>query len=253
MLVICGFAAAAVAQSGQGVALVIGIGGYAKAPLLPNAQADAHLVAQAFSQLGFRTTLHMDLSHDGVLAALQEFRQTSGQAEIAVIYFAGHGITRDGQGLLFGRDADLGGQSNTAADTGVPLDLLVWAASNIPRQKLLFIDACRDTPDFDRARAGESQSGLQSSGPLPAGTYIGYAAQAGAAAMDGPVGGNGPFAAALAQMLGQGELEIEDLMRRVRISVIRQSGGLQVPWSQSSLLLPVYLGAAPNIGAVTGH
>lgn len=212
-------------------ALCLGMSRYRDGAFLPSAVRDATLMAARFRALGFQTDLVRDASQNEVLLALARWRLRARGSALAVIYVAAHGVQSGGQTRFFPTDAPV--RQAGGRDAGLPDHLLIRAVSDRPRQKILFLDCCRGVPG-----AGAEQ-------PLPAvalpgGVHITYAAQPQAPAYDGMTT-HSPFAAALDAALMQAGLDMAALARRVRLAVLRETGGAQVPWSRSSLLLPVVL------------
>lgn len=215
-------------------ALVIGNSAYADGLALPNAAKDAETVAHLFDDLGYRVTLLTDANREMMLEAFNAFREATENSTLTIFYFAGHGVHVHGQSFLFATDSEM--TEAEVAETAIPLDVVNWALSSAPRQKVILIDACRTNPAYNAAfpvRPVASNFG--------AGTFIGFSAQPNAPAYDGEGQGLGPFASALVEGIVHGTQDLEALMRQVRVSVIKQTGGLQVPWSRSSLLLPIVL------------
>lgn len=231
-LVWAGVAAPSTADAPR-TALIIGISDYDQAPDLPNAVPDARAVADRFRDLGYDTHLVLNPDRQQLLQSLARLRLASAKAAQVVIYFSGHGTTLDGESYLFPRDADP--QSDRMQDAALPLRVLIRAVSDRPRQKIIFLDACREPP---LARTG---SDAPQAAPPPAGLFIAYAAQPGEIAYDG-AGAHSPFSAALLDQLSRPARQIEDLMRGLRVRVIQQTQGRQVPWSRSSLLSRATLG-----------
>src|SRR5687768_14641997 len=127
------------------VALVIGNSAYAGLGRLSNPPGDAAKVAEALRQVGFSVTQAKDLDQSGFKKALQAFAATSRGADVAVVYYAGHGMEMDGVNYLLPVDATLA----TDADVGfeaVPLDMALRAVEGARRLRLVILDACRNNP-----------------------------------------------------------------------------------------------------------
>lgn len=213
------------------VALVIGIGAYRGLPPLPNARSDAELLAQALRARGFHVLERLDPDRRALIRALAELRIRAAAAELVLIFFAGHGYEDGGGHMLLPADAGASGRDGHA----VPLSVLLRAISDRPRQKILLIDACRDLPDF---RPGPARRAAH---PVAAaGAHIEFSAQHGAPAFDGREGVS-PFAQAWSGVLRGPLTGLDDMVRAARLHVIRVTGGVQIPWSRSSLVRPVRL------------
>lgn len=240
--------AAAPALAQQRVALVVGNGAYRAVPRLANPVADAAAVAVALRAAGFATDLLRDAGKEAQESALRRFGTAAEGAELAVFYFAGHGIQIGGENYLLPVDARL------AHARDVDFELislpLVTRAMQAARARVLILDACRDNPMAAQVRG---LSGTRSIGrglarveAVDLGTLIAFSTSPGAVALDG-AGRNSPFTAALVQHMATPGLEIRQLMTRVRRSVVEATGGQQVPWDNSSLITEVVLrpGHAP--------
>lgn len=234
----------AAAAAAERTAVVFGVGRYDNGPPLANAEADARAIAAALAARGFETELFMNPTRAEILRALAVLRLRSESAELAVIWFSGHGVWAGGGQLLLPSDARF--HPEGLARSAVPLEVLVRAIADRPRQKLIFVDACRELPGLDPA-AGAGLAWAGPAGAGLAGLRIEFASQPGAPAFDG-AGQLSPFAAAWVRALAEGPPDLESASRKVRLEVIRATGGVQIPWSRSSLLRPILLlpGAGPS-------
>ena len=234
------FAAPAQAE-GRRVALVIGNNAYTAEAALENAVRDAELVAGALRRVGFEVTTYHDLDNRALRTALRRFAGVADGAEVAALYFAGHGIAVDGRNWLLPVDARLA-DVRDLDDEAVPDTRLTAAVEGARGLQLVVLDACRNNPFAPRmaGRAGGRQ--VQGRGldripdqDLPPNRLIAFSARDGQVAQDGPGGGDGPYAVALAQRLVQPGVEIGLLLRRVRDDVAALTRATQVPWTYSNL------------------
>lgn len=222
-------------------ALVIGISQYHHMAPLPSAVRDAHLIAASLTLLGFRTQFSLNPTASDLHQTLRVFQHRARHTDLMVVYVAAHGVQIDGGVHMFAADAYSSAQSLSG-------DTLIRALSDQPRNKILFLDCCRTpigTPRQDFAVQGESGFELNASQPATtsvAGLHVTYAAQPGAPALDGD-DAYSPFASALHRALKVPGLDMADLTRRLRLDVVQSTGGLQLPWSRSSLLMRVVLHA----------
>lgn len=232
------WAAAASAQEPDGtrVALVIGNSNYEAVGLLPNPVNDAEAVGEAFARLGFDVTLGIDLDYAGTRRALQDFELKVATAEVAVVFFAGHGIEIDGINYLIPIDAQLKRDTHVL-DEAVPLDRVLTAVEQAGALRLVILDACRDNPfaaEMEMTAAGRSVGrGLARIEPGGS-TIIAYAAREGTIADDGD-GDHSPFTIALLQNLETPGLEVSFVFRRTRDDVMEATGGVQEPVIYASL------------------
>lgn len=225
---------AAAHAAGDRVALVIGNATYLNAGTLANPLNDATDLAAALEGIGFEVSRASDLDAVGMRSALKAFRDAAQGAEVAVIFYAGHGLEIDGQNYLVPVDAALTTESDVLYDA-IPLDLLIEAASGTRALSLVIVDACRNNPFAARlARSSRSLGrGLSPVEPA-AGTLVAFAARAGTIANDG-AGRNSPFTTALLRHVGEPGLDISLLFRRVRDDVMAATLNQQEPFVYGSL------------------
>jgi hypothetical protein len=241
---------------GQRVALVIGNSRYANVPHIRNSINDANSVAQMFTSMGYSgirqidviaTTLKdagfdvVDSRHDLTAAdtrrVLRDFADGSRDADIAVLYYAGHGIEVDGSNYLIPVDAKLE-RDTDVYDEALSLDRVLLAIEPAKKLRLVILDACRDNP-FSKtmkrtiASRGIGQ-GLARVEPTSPNTLIAFAAKAGQVSSDGD-GGNGPYAMALTKHLPTPGVDVRILLGRVRDEVLRMTGSKQEPFIYGSL------------------
>jgi uncharacterized caspase-like protein len=233
------FAGPAHAQERR-VALVIGVSSYEHAPALANPLNDAVDVAAALEGVGFEVVDAFDPDYAQLQTALRNFGRKLAGAQVGLVYFAGHGVQIDGRNYMLPRDAKLdddGAIGSEAIDVAQALNIL----SQQPRVSLVILDACRDNPlaaSLAR-RAGVARSlavsqGLAQITATSPETLVAYSTQPGSIAIDGR-GRNSPFTTALLRHIATPGLDVQELMRRVRASVMQSTNGVQVPWDNSSL------------------
>jgi uncharacterized caspase-like protein len=224
------------AQAAGRVALVIANSAYAHAPRLPNPPNDARAIAAALRGVGFATTEKADLSKRDLEAALKVFAASARGADVAVIYYAGHGMEQAGLNYVVPVDATLASDQDVDFDA-VPLDLLLRSVEGAGRLKLVILDACRNNPFLTTmARSGGTRAiGRGLARVEPQGdTLVAYAAREGSTADDGD-GRDSPFTRALTQRLGTPGLEIRLLFGQVRDDVLKATDRRQEPAIYGSL------------------
>ena len=229
---------AAPASADTRVALVIGNSAYAHGGRLTNPANDAAAVAQSLRKVGFTVVLQTDVGKDALEAALKSFTRASAGADIALVYYAGHGIEKGGTNYLIPVDASL------AADTdidfeAVPLDLVMHAVGGATKLKVVILDACRNNPFRDAMRRSAGTRGIgqglaKPPDPEEGDMLVAYAAEAGSTAEDGS-GANSPFATALAQHLADPGVDIRIMFGRIRDDVRTATGMRQEPAVYESL------------------
>ena len=245
-------AAGAPAWADGRVALVIANSAYVHAPKLPNPPNDARNMAAALRKVGFTTTEKADLSKRDLEAALKTFAQAARGADVAVIYYAGHGMEQGGLNYLVPVDATLASDQDVEFDT-VPLDLLLRSVEGASRLKLVVLDACRNNPfltTMQRA-SGTRAIGRGLSRVEPEGdTLVAYAAREGSTADDGD-GGDSPFTKALTTRMLTPGLEIRLLFGQVRDDVLASTGKRQEPAIYGSLGGQPFYFVAPKTAVAT--
>jgi len=238
------------ANTGLRVALVIGNGAYAHVKALPNPPNDARSIARSLRDIGFVVSEGIDLDRAAMQKTTRDFLREAARAQVAVVYYAGHGVQIDGRNYLVPVDVRLQAGSNIT-EAMIDMDTILAGLDDQVRTNILILDACRNNPVAPQvASAGPSRAveagGLAAPaalGPgatLGAGTLIAFATAPGQVALDGE-GANSPFSAALSRHIGTPGLEVQQMLTRVRAEVVASTKAKQVPWSNSSLLGEVYL------------
>ena len=232
------------AGPGSRVALVIGNSNYRHATVLNNPKNDASDLAALLRKLGFDVVEGVDLDKYGMDNKIREFGRKLDNADVALFFYAGHGLQVGGKNYLVPVNALLERAGDLNLDT-VEVDVVLAQMEAQKRVNLIFLDACRDNPltrSFARRLGTRSTSVGQGLAAIQSaiGTMIAYATQPGNVALDG-TGRNSPFTAALLKHLGTAGTDIGILMRRVRTDVIAATREQQVPWDHSSLTGEVVL------------
>ncbi|MBR1173310.1 caspase family protein [Bradyrhizobium sp. KB893862 SZCCT0404] len=226
------------ARAEKRVALVIGNSAYKSAPRLSNPVSDASLVGGMLKKAGFDSVdIRLDVNAADMRRALREFAGRTRDAEVAVIYYAGHGIELDGANYLIPIDAMLEADGDVLDET-VALDRALFAVEPAKQLRLIILDACRDNP-FARTmkRTVASRAigrGLAKVEPTSPNTMIAFAAKAGSTASDGD-SRNSPFAAALVERLPTPGLDLRKAFGFVRDDVLKTTGYKQEPYVYGSL------------------
>ncbi|MBR0831525.1 caspase family protein [Bradyrhizobium manausense] len=233
LLLTCGSA-----HAEKRVALVIGNSAYKSVPRLTNPTNDAGLIGGMLKRAGFDAVdVKQDLSAADMRKALREFGGKTRDADVAVIYYAGHGIEVDGSNYLVPTDAMLETDTDVY-DEAFPLDRLLVAIEPAKQLRLVILDACRDNPfakTMKRTVASRSIGrGLAKVEPTSPNTMVAFAAKAGSTASDGD-SRNSPFAAALADHLPKPGLDLRKAFGFVRDDVLKSTGYKQEPYVYGSL------------------
>ncbi len=232
------------------VAMVLGNSAYQNVPALGNAATDAKAVAAMLDGLGFEVISGFDLTKVQTQETMARFAKVVRGADIALFFYAGHGMQVSGANYLVPVDAVLEDETSLDFET-VQIDFILRQMSRDTGVRLVFLDACRDNP-FAKllAKSGEASvsSGLaemqiENNG---AGTLVAFATSPKEVAYDGN-GGHSPFSAALLAHLGEPNVPLTTIMTEVTGDVYKATGGLQRPWVNVSLTDEVVLNrvAAP--------
>lgn len=225
------------AQPVERVALVIANSHYRLVPALRNPAADGRLMAQSLRRAGFSSVEMVEnLDKAAMEKVLRDFGTKADRANVAFIYYAGHGIEFGGRNYLIPVDAALVRDRDIETEA-VPLDSVVSVSEGAKRLRIIVLDACRNNPfAVKMARSLASRSVGRGLAPVePMGeSLIVYSAKAGATAADGD-GANSPFAKSLASRIVEPGREISLLFRQVRDDVLRDTEGDQEPFTYGSL------------------
>ena len=226
------------AHADRRVALIIGNSAYKSAPKLGNPVNDATLVGGMFKKAGFDSVdVRLDLSASEMRRMLREFAGRTRDADMAVIYYAGHGIELDGNNYLIPTDATLETDGDVLDET-IPVERALFAVEPAKQLRLIILDACRDNPfakTMKRTLASRAIGrGLAKVEPTSPNTMIAFAAKAGSTASDGDAR-NSPFATALVEHLPKPGLDLRKAFGFVRDDVLKTTGYKQEPYVYGSL------------------
>jgi uncharacterized caspase-like protein len=220
------------------VALVIGNSEYQHAPKLPNPVNDANAVSIMLEGAGFEVVeLRNDLTNIDMRRALRDFSERARDADMAVVFYAGHGIEVDGTNFLIPTDAKLE-RDIDVEDEAISLDRLMKMVEPARKLRLVILDACRDNPFIKTMkRTMTSRSigrGLAKVDPTMSDMLVAFAAKAGSTAADGE-GNHSPFTGALLQHVASPGLDLRFAFGRIRDDVVRVTNNRQEPTLYGSL------------------
>jgi uncharacterized caspase-like protein len=226
------------ASAEKRVALVVGNSNYKNAAPLPNPANDAAAVAATLKNAGFDIVdSRLDLQSTDMRRALREFADQARDADIAVVYYAGHGIEIDGTNYLIPTDARLE-RDTDIYDEAFSLDRVLLAIEPARQLRLVIVDACRNNPFADTMkRTVTSRSisrGLARVEPTTTNTLVAFAAKAGLTALDGN-SKNSPYAAALVKYIATPGLDLRRAFGFIRDDVLQATGNRQEPYVYGSL------------------
>ncbi len=220
------------------VALVIGVSAYQNVAKLPNPSNDASAVAALLKSSGFDVVeTKRDVGIAELRRAIGDFSEHAQTADVAVVFYAGHGIEVDGTNYLVPADAKLA-RDFDIEDEALSLDRLLKAIEPARRLRLVILDACRDNPfakTMKRTVASRSVGrGLAKIEPTVADTLIAFAAKAGSVALDGDET-NSPFTKALLANLATPGVDLRIAFGKVRDAVLTSTSRKQEPYVYGSL------------------
>lgn len=236
------------------VALVIGNSAYKETAPLANTGNDAADMAAVLKRLDFEVLVGIDLDKRGMERQIRQFEQKLAGADVALFFYAGHGLQIGGQNHLVPVDARLAAEGDVDFES-LPLSLVLTRMEREAKTSLVLLDACRDNPlARNLARTMGTRSAVLGRGLAEVrtgvGTLISFSTQPGNVALDGD-GRNSPYTAALLKELEQPGRDFLSSLAAVRGAVLSATKGKQVPWEHTSLLGPVYLNDKPPPGVPT--
>ena len=230
------------AVAAERVALVIGNSAYEHVPFLPNPGNDAKAVGDAFKSLDYEVTWLMDADYHALHDGVRRFKQAARGKEVAVVFYAGHGIGVGGENYLVPVDAELG-YADTVEDETISLKRLMSAVGNTRHLGLVILDACRNNP-FVTSMKGSTRSvdrGLARLEETHGKTMVAYAARHGEVASDGD-GAHSPYTEALLKYLKEEPgLPVRKLFGKVHDAVVDTTTKRlgeerkQEPWTYEAL------------------
>jgi Tfp pilus assembly protein PilF len=222
------------------VALTIGNSAYRPLNRLANPRNDAAAIAKAFDALDFTVFHGVDLDRSQTTDIVDRFAHAAREAEVAIFFFAGHGLQYDEINYLAPVDAD-------GRDLGsfIKLQSIMERLQSRQGVRILIIDACRTRPetqltDKPSSPTGRSITLVRGFAPvehrtIPRGMFLAFAAAPGETADDG-VRVNSPFTGALLRHLLTPGLELRRLFTLVRQEVVADTKDQQRPVSVDDLL-----------------
>ncbi|MEA2897429.1 MAG: hypothetical protein QOJ84_3044 [Bradyrhizobium sp.] len=246
---VCILFSADAARADRRVAFVVGNGAYKNVQPLPNPPIDAKSMAGVLRNVGFEVVEGTNLTRDKMTERLLEFGKKAQGADVALFFYAGHGIAISGTNYLLPIDADIKSEMDVKLGAAINIDLTLDQTMSDAKVKLVFLDACRDNPFAAKIKSNSAtrsvnvQSGLaeMKSGE---GTLIAFATGPGQTALDGQEGTNSPFTRALMANIAKPGVEIQQAMTQVRAQVNEETNKGQLPWGHTNLIGAVYLNGA---------
>jgi formylglycine-generating enzyme required for sulfatase activity len=237
------------------VALVIGNAAYRAMPALQNPRNDAADVGTALRDLAFETVIATDLDRGGMNEALGRFARAAADADIAIIYYSGHGMQYAGTNYLLPVDARLDSMSDVNRFRLVPVEDVLETVRSVRGARVLILDACRNNPAEDELKrrlasvAGANRDAFLTRGLARVsanGLVVAYATQANDVASDG-LARNSPFTAAFIKHVGTPDLDLRQMLFRVQDEVDAATKHKQRPELSISLVGEFKLKVVVNV------
>src|SRR6201991_1594182 len=246
---ICMAFTANVAKADRRVAFVVGNGAYKNVAALPNPAIDAKSMASVLRNIGFEVVEGSNLTRDKMTERLLEFGKKAQGADVALFFYAGHGIAIGGTNYLLPIDADIKSEMDVKLGAAINIDLTLDQTMSDAKDKLVFLDACRDNPFAAKIRSAKDTRSVSVASGLAEmksgeGTLIAFATGPGQTALDGQEGTNSPFTRALISNITTPGVEIQQAMTKVRAQVNEETSKGQLPWGHTNLIGTVYLNPA---------
>jgi len=248
------------AFASERIALVLGMAKYTTISALKNTTNDATAIGATLSKLGFETEIATDKTLPELVKIVNDFSFRSETADIALVYYAGHGVEVGGENYLVPIDIDIKAP-NEIADKALSLKRLLGAVDRARKLRIVILDSCRNNPfsnwpvtttdvatlDPTATKVVDTVRGAGLAAPTPdRGMMVMYAAKDGEVALDGS-GNNSPFATALMQLLPEKNVEIGLMFRQVRDRVMAETLNRQQPHFYGSLSgVPFFLGGSDS-------
>ena len=247
---LCMALSASAAQAERRVAFVVGNGAYKNVAQLPNPPVDAKAMAAVLRNVGFEVVEGTNLTRDKMTEKLLDFGKKAQGADVAVFFYAGHGIAISGTNYLLPVDADIKSEMDVKLGAAINIDLTLDQTMSDAKVKLVFLDACRDNPFAAKIKSNSATRSVSVGAGLAEmksgeGTLIAFATGPGQTALDGQEGTNSPFTRALIANITTPGVEIQQAMTKVRAQVNEETNKGQLPWGHTNLIGTVYLNGAP--------
>src|ERR1700753_1233993 len=231
------------------VAFVVGNAAYRNVPQLTNPAIDDKAIASVLRNVGFEVVEGTNLTRDKMTEKLLDLGKKAEGADVAVFFYAGHGIAVNNTNYLLPIDADLKSEMDVKLGAAINVDLTLEQTMAAAKVKLVFLDACRDNPFAARIRSAKATRSVAVNSGLAEmksgeGTLLAFATGPGQTALDGDVGNHSPFTRALISNIAKPGVEIQQAMTRVRAQVNEETSKNQLPWGHTNLIGEVYLNPA---------
>ena len=232
-------------QGESRLALLIGNASYKSSPL-KNPVNDVRLMESALTDAGFTIIKAENASRRDMQRMVRDFGERLKQSGgVGLFYFAGHGVQVKGANYLVPVDADIRAEDEVAFDSIDAQSVLEKMETAKNRINLLILDACRDNPFAKGSRSGTAGLATMNA---PSGSLVAYSTSPGSVASDG-TGNNGLYTQHLAAVMRMPDMPIEEVFKRVRANVRKDSANQQTPWENTALEGNFYFKRSPPVVA----
>lgn len=238
ILFLIALGAHASALADKRVALVIGNSAYQNVNQLPNPAKDAASIGEMLKKAGFDSVdSRQDVGVADIKKMIRDFSDKVADADVAVVFYAGHGIEINGTNYVLPIDARLE-RDIDVEDEAVSLDRIVRTVEPAKKLRLIILDACRDNPFSTTMKRSIGSRGIERGlakvEPENPNTLVAYAAKAGSTASDG-AGEHSPFTTALLVQLPVPGQDLRKSLGYVRDAVLKATANKQEPFVYGSL------------------
>ncbi len=215
------------------LALIIGNSNYRSVGTLKNTLNDARDMAKALKDMDFEVLLYEDLKNkDETTGAILDFGSKLHSYNIALFFYAGHGIQVQGENYIIPVEAELNSPEVVRSYCVNVDDVLAEMEGSNNKANIVILDACRDNP-FEKSWSRSTKSSGLAFMAAPDGTFIAYSTSPGSVASDG-TGRNGIYTGELLKYIQTPNIKIEEVFKRVGATVKHVSDKKQTPWVTSS-------------------
>ncbi|NVK01084.1 MAG: SUMF1/EgtB/PvdO family nonheme iron enzyme [Oceanospirillaceae bacterium] len=235
------------AAASNRIALVVGNDDYTTLPNLNNARKDAEDMSAKLEQFGFDVITKLDVKQRDLYRTLYDFSGKLKAGDTALVFYAGHGISSQGENYLIPSDAIVEYETDLRAEAITASEVMASMSDSGAGLSILILDACRDNPLPKRRRSAARGLSVVSTQQSTAGSVILYSAAPGQTAEDGGAGQNGVFTGALLKNLDTAGLSIDQVFKRTAQDVASLTAKRQQPWISNSFTGDFYFNDNPVV------
>ena len=211
------------------IAFVVGNSHYSNSEMnLANPENDAKDVAQKLKGLGFEVILKLDATLETMDRELSSFKDKAKDYDVAMFYYAGHGIQNKGVNYIIPSDIQNLSEENLKRQCVNMEDVLDVMEDSQCKLKIVVLDACRNDPVSRKWHRSVGTRGLSIMN-APTGTIISFSTSPGSTALDG-TGRNSPYTQAFLNTLDMPNLDVFHFFQKVGASVLDMTQKAQNPW-----------------------